>query len=627
MDLQPGRRIDRYELVVPIAKGGMGEVWLARTQRMPGFEKFFAIKTVLPELATDAAFRQMFLDEARIACAINHSNVATIVDVGEEAGTLFMVMEWVDGHSLHAMALALEPTGEPIPPGILLRIAADACGGLHAVHEARDRSGKALEIVHRDISPHNVLVDPQGQAKLIDFGVAKARNRMSETTNSGTLKGKVRYMAPEQAAAVPLDRRADIWALGAVLYRLIEGRAPLEGETDLAVVKRLLASAEPEPMRSDMPVPVVAAILKCLCPDRDERFATALELRGALEIAMRDANMTTTTADVAAFVAGRFREQTIVRHAKVTATLAVLDQKPSTVPPPPPSPLALEEDYWKGAAREEGPRQPIPRGAARPPLSLGPKAPTLANPATLPNPPRLGMPDREATVAVLAGAVATAVHDANVRPRPSPARCARHGLAMTPEGTCVRCRREQGEVASSAPEAGSPPRRGNVALSLGLGFVVAAGLAFYLRPHAPAAASFAPPPVAFSRPPAAGAAASSMPLAALEPAVVAAEPSRAAAAQGSATPLDRAMHQAKIELFSRAGSDDCMKARAWLVARGYTYAERNIDVDPAGARAVAQISPDKTVPAFDVDGQRFAGFDSERLQAALEYAGARRLQR
>ena len=213
--LAPGYRLDRYELLGPLAEGGMASVWIARQRGKHGFEKLVAIKTILPQYASDDRFRQMFLDEARIASRIEHFNVARIIDLGEEHEVLYLVMEYVDGDSLSKLRRTCTKAGVTIPPGVLLRILADACSGLHEAHELKDESGQLLDIVHRDISPHNILVSTKGVAKVIDFGIAKARDRMAGETNAGVLKGKIQYMAPEQALGRKVDRRADFWAVGA----------------------------------------------------------------------------------------------------------------------------------------------------------------------------------------------------------------------------------------------------------------------------------------------------------------------------------------------------------------------------------------------------------------------------
>src|SRR3984957_17055844 len=172
--LVPGYKLGRYELLCPIAEGGMASVWAARQRGKHGFEKLVAIKTILPKFAADIRFQEMFLDEARIASRIEHLNVAQIFDLGEENDTLYLAMEYVDGEALSKLNRACMRKGVPIPTGLVLRVLADTCAGLHEAHELKDPSGKLLEIVHRDVSPHNVLVSSKGVAKLIDFGIAKA---------------------------------------------------------------------------------------------------------------------------------------------------------------------------------------------------------------------------------------------------------------------------------------------------------------------------------------------------------------------------------------------------------------------------------------------------------------------
>jgi eukaryotic-like serine/threonine-protein kinase len=312
----------------------MGEVWLARVQRQGGFERFFALKVVLWHLAGDEKFREMFLDEARIASLVAHPNVASIVDTGEEEGTLYLAMEWVDGDSLQVLHRTLSSVGERIPLGVVLRVIADACAGLHAVHEVRDRSGKLLDVVHRDVSPHNILISAQGSAKLIDFGVAKAHDRIGATTG-GDLKGKARYMAPEQANGHDVDRRADVWTIGAVLYFLLEGKAPFDAENDVAVLKLLLEGAPPRRPAAAVPSAVSDVVMRCLNAKPADRYATAADVQSALEEAMRVAELVTSAADVAAFVASKLGEHRTLRKAKREATLAAIERSgvaPAPVP-------------------------------------------------------------------------------------------------------------------------------------------------------------------------------------------------------------------------------------------------------------------------------------------------------
>jgi eukaryotic-like serine/threonine-protein kinase len=182
--LAPGYKLDRYELLCPIAEGGMASVWVARQRGKHGFEKLVAIKTILPKFASDVRFQEMFLDEARIASRIEHANVAQIFDLGEENEILYLAMEYVEGDALSKLNRACQRKGMKIPTGVLLRVLSDTCAGLHEAHEMKDPSGRALEIVHRDVSPHNILVSTKGTAKLIDFGIATARSRAGAETSS-----------------------------------------------------------------------------------------------------------------------------------------------------------------------------------------------------------------------------------------------------------------------------------------------------------------------------------------------------------------------------------------------------------------------------------------------------------
>src|SRR5580693_6477061 len=188
----------------------MATVWLARVQGKHGFEKLVAVKTILPHLASDPGFRTMFLDEASIASRIRHPNVADILDLGEESNTIYMVLEWINGDSWSKLWGAVQSAHLPFPTHLLLRIAADACAGLHAAHELGDENGALLNVVHRDVSPQNVLITIGGVTKVIDFGIAKAMDRTAEATQTGMLKGKAQYTAPEQVRGKSVDRRADI---------------------------------------------------------------------------------------------------------------------------------------------------------------------------------------------------------------------------------------------------------------------------------------------------------------------------------------------------------------------------------------------------------------------------------
>src|SRR5580693_8564080 len=197
--LVPGMVLGRYELLLPIAQGGMATVWAARQRGTRGFNKTVAIKTMLPTLSEDAQFEQMFLDEAALAARIHHPNVAEILDLGEQDDILYIVMEWVEGEALSVLQKMARNNGAQVPLGVIMRICLQACAALHAAHELRDENDRELQLVHRDVSPQNILCTYDGIVKLVDFGVAKAIGRAGGETVAGQLKGKVPFMSPEQA--------------------------------------------------------------------------------------------------------------------------------------------------------------------------------------------------------------------------------------------------------------------------------------------------------------------------------------------------------------------------------------------------------------------------------------------
>jgi eukaryotic-like serine/threonine-protein kinase len=319
-ELLEGQHLDRYELVHPVARGGMACVWVAKSRGKHGFEKTVALKTILPALSAEPRFRRMFLHEAKVAAGIEHPNVAQILDLGESEGLLYVVMAWVDGESLEALDRAAERAGSTLPIPVVVRVMADLCAGLHAAHELRDARGRPLNLVHRDISPQNILISSAGIVKLIDFGVVKARDDAAEVTTIGTIKGKLRYMAPEQARGLPIDRRADIWAVGATLYRLLARRPAFGGKTPLSVVKRLTEQQTPEPLPPNVPWALTSIVLRALAFDPDRRYRTAAELGAALE-ALLQGPFHTTTREVATCVDLYLGEALSARRAEIDAAL------------------------------------------------------------------------------------------------------------------------------------------------------------------------------------------------------------------------------------------------------------------------------------------------------------------
>ncbi|HEY2368399.1 MAG TPA: serine/threonine-protein kinase [Polyangiaceae bacterium] len=320
MELSPGYFLDRYELLCPLADGGMASVWVARLRGKHGFEKLLAIKTVLPQFAADERFQQMFLDEARIASRIEHANVAQILDVGEQHDITYLVMEWVDGDSLSRLYRSLRKKGMTLPLNVLLRVVADACAGLHEAHEQG--------VVHRDVSPQNILVSQRGVAKVIDFGIAKARDSaVGVETNAGLLKGKIHYMAPEQARGHAVDRRADVFALGALLYHYIAGSPPFDGDNQIAVLGRLTSGEPAAPLSASVPAAVSAIVMRALAHDANARFATAHDLKDAIESAMTANGLACTQAQVAAFVAEHGASRTASRKEAIGLAISAAAER------------------------------------------------------------------------------------------------------------------------------------------------------------------------------------------------------------------------------------------------------------------------------------------------------------
>jgi len=321
-NLERGTRLGRYELLLQIGKGGMASVWVAHEHApVKENERIVAVKVMLPSLAADPDFVAMFLDEGRLVQRIRHAHVVELYEVGEANGLMFIAMEWVEGESLHTL-IAEAGKRRPIPPEMAVRIIADAASGLHAAHETRDDAGRLLNVVHRDVSPHNILIGTNGKVKLVDFGVAKARERMAEATSVGHVKGKFGYMSPEHALARPVDRRSDVFSLGIVLYELTTGKRLFRGESDAETVQLVVQGDIPRPRLIDpgYPKALEAIVMKALSRSRRERFQTARDFQRALERYLRDDRIVVPRTGLAALlkkvVGGRIeRRREAVRQA------------------------------------------------------------------------------------------------------------------------------------------------------------------------------------------------------------------------------------------------------------------------------------------------------------------------
>jgi serine/threonine-protein kinase len=275
------RQLSRYLLLYRFAIGGMASVYLARLTGAEGFEKLIAVKVIHEHLAQNPTFVKMFIDEARVASRITHPNVVQIIELGRDAGAHFIAMEYVDGDSLVALLARKQPS---IP--ICARIVADAASGLHAAHELRGRDGQPLGVVHRDVSPQNILISYGGAVKVLDFGVARARDNV-HTTDDGTVRGKFAYMSPEQLTANPVDRRSDIFSLGIILYETTTYRRLFRKPDHATTVTEILHGTIIPPSKlpgiKSYPPALEQIVMRALEKQPEKRFQTALELQQALE--------------------------------------------------------------------------------------------------------------------------------------------------------------------------------------------------------------------------------------------------------------------------------------------------------------------------------------------------------
>jgi serine/threonine protein kinase len=269
----------------------MATVYVARQVGAAGFERLVVVKRVHPHLLGNRDFYDMFLDEARVASLIHHPNVVPVVDVVESAGELFLVMNYVDSSTLSGLRIAITKKKRRLPPRVVARIIADTLCGLHAAHEAVDMRGLRLDLVHRDVSPQNIIVGVDGISRVIDFGIAKAAHRITET-RTGSLKGKYGYMSPEQTKGFALDLRSDIFAVGVVLHEALTGERLFASENEFETMRRIaeLQIVDPSTRAPDVPVALDAVVQRSLARNRENRYATAAEFMDALTQAIAPAS-------------------------------------------------------------------------------------------------------------------------------------------------------------------------------------------------------------------------------------------------------------------------------------------------------------------------------------------------
>ncbi|MCA9555960.1 MAG: serine/threonine protein kinase, partial [Myxococcales bacterium] len=317
--------LKKFEILEMIAKGGMAEVYKAKTTGLQGFEKEVCVKKILPHLTEDDSFVNMFVNEAKLAATLNYANVVQVHDLCVSAGgEYFIVMEYVNGKDLSDVIRAAQLAGREVPADIAVYIAREVCKGLFYAHSKTDPSGANLNIIHRDISPHNVLVSFMGEVKITDFGIAKASSIMNKTA-VGILKGKYGYMSPEQARGQPLDHRSDIFNTGIVLYELLVGERCFAGSSDFSTLN-LMRNAEvtpPTKINRSVPPEVEAIVLKALSKERGDRYQDALALEGALADWAKKANSVATATELARFMRELFAQAEEREKAGSTGVLAL----------------------------------------------------------------------------------------------------------------------------------------------------------------------------------------------------------------------------------------------------------------------------------------------------------------
>lgn len=307
------RQFGKYTLLRALAAGGMAKVYLAIQRAVAGFEKLVVIKRILPELANDPAFVEMLLSEARTAATLNHPNIVQTFDVGEMDGTYYIAMEHINGEDIRSVVRAMRRAGvTQFPLEHTLSIVLGVCAGLAYAHEKRDLQGRPLGIVHRDISPQNVLITFSGDPKVVDFGIAKSNQAaVGENTAAGQLKGKVPYMSPEQASGIEIDHRSDIFAAGIMLFELTTSRRLFKAKSEYETLKLICEREYPKPshVRADYPPKLEAIVMKALAKDREERYQSARDMQADLETYIRDERIATSAVSLGAWMKMLFEDK------------------------------------------------------------------------------------------------------------------------------------------------------------------------------------------------------------------------------------------------------------------------------------------------------------------------------
>ncbi|MBL4632623.1 MAG: protein kinase, partial [Kofleriaceae bacterium] len=309
-ELSPGTTFGPYCILSHLATGGMAEIYLARASKIRGFQRLVVVKRIRPDSAQNEEFVEMFLDEARLVASLQHAHIAQVFDIGEFEGNYFFTMEFVRGEEVASILRRGWQRQKKIPLNHILNIITQAASGLHYAHNRRDGNGDLRGIIHRDVSPSNILVGSDGSVKVIDFGVAKATNKEHQTT-VGALKGKLAYMSPEQVVAKDVDRRSDVFSLGIVLYEMLTGQRLFQGDSDFLILNKVMNAEikSPSSIRPECPSQLDAIALKALSRNVDERYSSCEEFQIALEECAYDNHLKLNQRGLALYLDQTFPEK------------------------------------------------------------------------------------------------------------------------------------------------------------------------------------------------------------------------------------------------------------------------------------------------------------------------------
>ncbi len=352
--------LGKYEIITHLASGGMADIFLSRARGIQGFEKLAIIKRVRQDRAFDKKMVDLFLDEARLAASLQHPNIVQVFEFGIVEGSYFLAMEYVHGEDVHSLLKRMRETKGAIPLPEIFAIVVGVCQGLHYAHECVGPNGRPLGIVHRDISPSNVLISYDGAVMITDFGIAKATGRSSETT-TGTVRGKLAYMSPEQCRGMPLDRRSDIFAIGTLLHELSTGETLFKGTSDFEVMKAIVEDPirPPSARVAGYPSELDRIVGKALARDPAHRYATARELQLDIERFAVEQKLPISSARLAGFMQQQFADRIAAWRERVS-----LDYAARAAAARPPS-AEVEIIDAEATTRDEAPTLQRPARRAR----------------------------------------------------------------------------------------------------------------------------------------------------------------------------------------------------------------------------------------------------------------------